>query len=69
MEVFIVGKNRDEHQLAWEFVGVFSTREKAIAACVDVWYFVGPAEIDAPEGGDEWPGAFRPHSPHVERQT
>jgi hypothetical protein len=36
----------DYHPQAWEFVGVFSTKEKAIEACESERYFYAPVEID-----------------------
>jgi len=46
----------------FEFQGVFSTEEKAIAACVDFTYGIGPANLDepVPDETTEWPGFYYP---------
>ncbi len=48
--------------VAWLFQGVFSSEERAVAACVRPHYFVGPATIDEvlPEAVTEWPGHYYP---------
>lgn len=61
--VWVVG----QHKLidgVWEFIGVFSTEEKAVAACRDYTYFVGPARIDEqlPDETVEWTGSYYPIS-------
>ena len=61
MNLFCVGKFREPPAL-WEFVGVFSTRELAIAQCRSPEYFVAPCVLDeaAPDATTEWQGAFYP---------
>ena len=46
----------------WEFVGVFETEEKAVAACRTGMYFVGPTELDKafPHERVIWKGAYYP---------
>lgn len=46
----------------WEFVGVFETEEKAVAACLTGMYFVGPTELDKafPHETVLWKGAYYP---------
>ncbi len=46
----------------WEFAGVFSSEELAIAACRDEHYFIGPATVDQqlPHEPFDWPGAYYP---------
>jgi len=46
----------------WEFVGVFSTEEKAVAACHNDCCFVAPAILDEqePESPAEWEGLYYP---------
>ena len=46
----------------WAFMGVFATKEEAVAACRTERYFVGPATIGVqlPEEIEEWPGAWYP---------
>jgi hypothetical protein len=46
MTVWIVGQYTG-NSLEWYFEGIFSTREKAIAACENEKYFICPVEIDA----------------------
>ena len=60
MKVWIVGQYRAP---SWDFQGVFSTEEKAVAACRDANYFVAPAELDAEvphQLEPAWPGAYYP---------
>lgn len=62
-KLFVVGQVTNEELKTWDFQGVFSTEEKAVAACRDWTYFVGPADLDAEvphETAPEWPGAFFP---------
>jgi len=53
--VFLVFQQRAS---GFEFQGVFSSRGKALAACVDRTYGIGPAEMDTPFPADtvDWPG-------------
>ena len=70
-ELWVVGKMVDDTQNSWEFGGVFTTKQKAIAACHTDQYFIAPAELDVvwpDERIDPWPGAYYPHletSDHV----
>lgn len=47
---------------AWQFQGIFSAEEKAVAACVSHNYFVGPVTLDEalPHYPLEWPGCYFP---------
>jgi hypothetical protein len=45
MKLWIVGKWHGENA-NWEFMGVFSTQEKAVTACLDRTYFLGSAILD-----------------------
>lgn len=47
---------------AFEFVGVFDSEEKAVAACATPDYFIGPATLNeaTPDKTTEWPGAYYP---------
>jgi len=48
---------------AWELCGVFTTEAKAVAACLDDFYFVGPVEVDkvyTESTVDNWPGHYYP---------
>lgn len=64
MKLWIVGMITSEDGKAWEFVGVFSSEEKAVAACTKYNFFVGPAELDErfPDDSNLWPGAYYPIS-------
>lgn len=61
MRLWIVGKWRHEGE-AWEFFGVFSSEEKALAACTSRDMFIGPAELDVAlaEAPEPWPGCYYP---------
>ena len=62
--VYAVG--RCENEGKWELCGVYSTQEKAVAACKDYRYFVGPLPLDFDaERPEPWPGVFFPH-PNVD---
>ncbi|MDB4914061.1 MAG: hypothetical protein JWM95_1705 [Gemmatimonadetes bacterium] len=45
MPVWLVGQVRGHGQ--WEVQGVFSSEDKAVAACRNQWHFVMPLELDA----------------------
>lgn len=47
---------------SWEIVGVFSTKQKAIDACENEYYFVGPIILDEDvnQKSQPWPGAYYP---------
>lgn len=63
-QVWVVGKHRgvSEHGTAWDFQGVFASRADAVAACVSVDYFIGPAVVGegVEDEAAEWPGAEYP---------
>ena len=63
MKVWICG--RWKQMGPWEFQGVFSTEEKAAAACPDSTYFIGPATLDKelPKETESWPGCYYPKAP------
>ena len=48
MRVYLVGQHRNEYPEGnvWEWQGVFSTEEKARAACRNWRYFYTPLELD-----------------------
>ncbi len=48
--------------IVWDFQGIVSRRELAIAACRSEFYFIAPARLDYawPDERCEWPGAFYP---------
>ena len=49
--------------LEFEFYGVFSTEEKALAICKDETYCIGPVNIDFTCDDERviWPGLYYPH--------
>lgn len=57
--VYVVG---EMSRTPWEMVGVFSTRELALAACVRYSQFIAPLEMDqsTPEETTVWPGVEYP---------
>jgi hypothetical protein len=60
MIVWVVGQYRKP---SWDFQGVFSSEDKAVAVCRTDMYFVAPIELDADlphELQGEWPGAYYP---------
>ena len=60
-ELFVCGKVTTYP--AWELCGVFTTEAKAVAACLDDFYFVGPVEVDkvyTESTVDNWPGHYYP---------
>lgn len=46
----------------WEVMGVYNSEERAVAACKDWMYFVGPQELNvpAPDERTAWPGCYYP---------
>ena len=61
-QVWICGKTTDESGRSWELLGVFTSEEKAVAACTELWHFVGPAAIDTrlPDESVAWAGCYYP---------
>ena len=63
-KLFVVGKfiRGVSGGAVWEFEGVFDSREKAIAACKDKKYFIGPCLLNQTikPGVFAWPGLFYP---------
>lgn len=62
-KLWLVGQAyTDYHPQAWEFVGVFSTKEKAIEVCKTDRYFIAPIELDAaaPDETTILPNCFFP---------
>lgn len=55
MKVWIAGRYIDGEppKVAWGFIGVFSTRAKAISACMDVNCFIAPFIMDEPANKEE----------------
>lgn len=53
----------DDGGADWSFQGVLDSEEKAIAACRDDSYFIGPVKLNEqlPHDRLAWPGAYYPH--------
>jgi len=58
-----------DSERAAEVVGVFSTEEKAAAACTEWNRFIGPLEMDTAAPDTEWPGAYYPMARAQETHT
>lgn len=50
--------------IAWDVLGVFSSEEKAVAACHNENCFVDPFYLDEilPPDVGEWPGCYYPYA-------
>lgn len=63
--LFIVLKVRDSSQIdsAFEFIGVFDSEEKGLAACLNQQYGIGPAVLneDLGDARSDWPEFYYPH--------
>ena len=67
IELWLVGQYRSGGEngvgdVVWDFQGVFSTRDKAIAGCRNRNYFIAPLTIDGevPDETEEFPGCEYP---------
>jgi hypothetical protein len=66
MKLWICGRNIDKVTVGevknWDIHGVFSSEEKAVSACRDYSYFVGPVDLDEvlPEEVIAWPDSYYP---------
>ena len=67
--MFVLSKNQSSvHKVGkcpnavWDFQGVFTSEERALEACKDRSYFVGPAVLnkELPYDTIEWPGHYYP---------
>ena len=61
--VWIMGQIKsDEEYKRWEFMGIFTTEAKAIAACTTERHFIGPAGVNVRQSDDtlKWEGAYYP---------
>ncbi len=67
MELWIVGRHSSPQDapLVWEFMGVFESRELALAACTTYRDFIGPTTLNVrmPDETLLWPGIEYPLSP------
>lgn len=62
MTLWIVGKIHPDKYGFWAFQGVYDDEKRAIDACRDELYFIGPAQLNEqlPLGTQPWPGAYYP---------
>jgi hypothetical protein len=60
MKLWIVGRVTEFP--AWEFQGVFDSRDAAVAACKSSSYFIGPCTLNGrvPDDTQQWPGCEYP---------
>lgn len=62
--LWIVGQYRgmSDDGTVWDYQGVFSSKDGAIAACRSSDYFIAPVELDfeIPERAADWPGIEYP---------
>jgi hypothetical protein len=69
MRLWIVGKPAmgDSPRSAWEFQGVFNSRDRAVAACVGPNHFLFPATLNErlPEETILSPGTEYPNRPEA----
>lgn len=67
-QVWICGKTLDATAYGWELMGVFTSEEKAVAACTELWHFVGPATLDVrlPDESVAWAGCYYPLAKETE---
>jgi hypothetical protein len=71
MRLWIVGKptaNESSSQVAWEFQGVFNTRDQAVDACTGPNHFLFPATLNQrlPEETVSSPGTEFPNRTSAE---
>ena len=62
MMLYVVGQINPDNRFEWSFEGVFSTKDKAEAKCINENYFVGEVELNADLGVTtrDWDGAYYP---------
>jgi hypothetical protein len=70
----VVYGRESSDELDWETVGVFSTEEKAVAACGTPWCLVGPLVFDHDYGSvrgmpKTWEGAYYPREAEQAEQA
>lgn len=65
--LWLVGKI--EKRVPWTIVGLFTTREKALAFCTTPHHFLGPITVDAPMDPQSWSGVTFPMAETVDAVT
>jgi len=60
--VWIAGTTHNDELSQWEIIGVFSSEQNAVTACMGVTDFVGPLNMNevAPRESVDWVGAYYP---------
>lgn len=72
--VWVVGQFRGhmappDYCVAWDLIGVFSSKDLAIAACLDRDFFIGPVTQDVSTTADAtWDGCEYPHGTFTSEQ-
>lgn len=59
-QLWVVGRFHGDTD--WSFQGAYQSEGKAIEACIDEDYFIGPATLNGrvPHERMEWPGSYYP---------
>jgi hypothetical protein len=70
LNLWVAGQALSDDGREWAFVGVYSTEEKAVAACLDWRFWVAPIALDfiTPPEESKWPGCYYP-KPKVDSVT
>lgn len=68
-QVWICGKLLDFATCSWEFMGAFSKKALAVAACTEPCHFIGPATLDVrlPDEPIMWPDCYFPLEKETEK--
>ena len=66
--VWVVGQYQSGEfpNVVWDLSGIFESRELALEACRDKYYFIGPMQLNKqyPHEVVEWPGGEYPLKSH-----
>lgn len=69
-KMWLVGqyKSGEFPDIVWEFVGIFTTRDGALAACPDIEYFIAEVQANevAPSESAQFPSVWYPNAPDDE---
>ena len=67
--LWLVGRFISIHDdgTCWEWIGIFDTEWRAVDACQDETYFIGPAKLNEslPYETVDWPGCYYPKSNYL----
>ncbi len=65
-KIYVVGQyiKGETSNIIWHIQGVFDTEEKALEACLNERYFIGPINMNEalPDKSVLWPGVYYPFS-------